>query len=282
MKNVMNTVRRTLAAIAVAALLCPGLPSQEMRACKAGYKTGSMMTEEEQIFIPAGKKAAAAEIGLSEAGITPSLREGNYIKWINRVVLPDYAVAFYETLEEGISSENNFLIDVEKGEIVNGQYVVPLATLVGTGEVSSDSEEGARSAISEAVKKETGPRRAAMADCAATAYQSFDRDHPEVFWLTGNSLYGATTSFQYLYEGERKYTYSYTQKMYLVLRDPDGNKDVRRDEYVNNPEKILADIEDRDKMIESILSGIPEGASRYEKVKYFNGWLTGITDIIQK
>ena len=93
---------------------------------------------------------------LSEDGKV-ALKEGNHIKWIERINIPDYAKEFYERLEEGADGDgtDDILIDPE-----NSIIEVKLLSSYNPDEVM---------------------------EYLLTVMNAFDREHPEVFWLSGVS-----------------------------------------------------------------------------------------------
>ena len=105
-------------------------------------------------------------------------------------------------------------------------------------------------------------------DCAYahSAFQAFDRDHPEVFWLSGKSkLRILTVTMQ---EGGRKYKESY---IFFVLADKDGFT-IRDDRYPSQ-NVIESDIQRRDAAVETILKTVT-AQTPHEQAAQLNRWLT--------
>lgn len=105
-------------------------------------------------------------------------------------------------------------------------------------------------------------------DCAYahSAFQAFDRDHPEVFWLSGKSkLRILTVTMQ---EGGRKYKESY---IFFVLADKDGFT-IRDDRYPSQ-NVIESDIQRRDAAVEAILKTVT-AQTPHEQAAQLNRWLT--------
>ena len=190
-----------------------------------------------------------------------SLKSGNYADWIDRIDVPDYGKAFYEALVEGAENDgtDDFLIDdayyaSEADNIKMFTYsdntsetynVVTAATLTSTAD---DFDINEAYAVIRAV------------------YDAFDRDHPEVFWLSGATSAGATIS----YDGIT----TYTATIYLLLKEQssESSYDLRAEGY-QSESTIEADITARDNAVNAILSGTT-ATDTVELIKYFNNWLT--------
>ena len=107
-----------------------------------------------------------------------------------------------------------------------------------------------------------------ICDCLAAAFQAFDRDHPEVFWLEGSSM-------AYLYGVGRtvggKTTYEYT--MYFVLKDYSTKGfDVRSKNY-QNASAIKQAIHTRDQHVDTIGKSISSD-DPIDQIIGYNDWLT--------
>ena len=94
------------------------------------------------------------------------------------------------------------------------------------------------------------------------AYDMFQTDHPEVFWLTGNQpdfIYSTVKDEN----GQEQYFFMVLKFFNDSLYDIHGDYTEKR---------IKDDISRLNQSVENILSGMPDG-NVYEKVKYFNDWL---------
>lgn len=101
---------------------------------------------------------------------------------------------------------------------------------------------------------------------ASTAFQAFDRDHPEVFWLSGSTkMRMVTVTMQ---EGQRAYKETY---VFFTLADSEGFT-VRDPKYPNQA-AVESGIQRRDQAVTEILRTI-SGASDAERVTQLNRWLT--------
>ena len=101
---------------------------------------------------------------------------------------------------------------------------------------------------------------------AQSAFQAFDRDHPEIFWLSGRSKLRMVTVT--LRDGTQTYQETY---IFFVLADKDGFT-VRDSKYPNQA-AIEADILRRDQAVEAILSTVTATAP-HEQAAQLNRWLT--------
>lgn len=204
----------------------------------------------------------------------PALKDGNYEKWIDRIQLPQYALDVYELLEEGADYDgtDDFLIDPDSSDLVeevsfavgydqSNQPImmsgkgVKVATIYGQGadvnEAAAEIEESYYQTASEMY----------------SVYTAFDRDCSEVFWLTGE-LYIVLPSYDRWNESTEKV--GLKGDVYFVVETESSS--LINQNY-QNVTTLKTAIEKRDTQIASILKGA-EGKSDYEKVRYFNQWLT--------
>ena len=101
---------------------------------------------------------------------------------------------------------------------------------------------------------------------AQSAFQAFDRDHPEIFWLSGRSKLRMVTVT--LREGTQTYQETY---IFFVLADKDGF--TIRDSKYPNQAVIEADILRRDQAVGAILSTVT-ATTPHEQAAQLNRWLT--------
>lgn len=101
---------------------------------------------------------------------------------------------------------------------------------------------------------------------ASTSFQAFDRDHPEVFWLSGKTkLRMVTVTTQ---DGGKKTKETF---IFFVLADKEGF--TVRDTYYSSQSAIENGVQRRDAAVSKILGNIT-GTTVYEKVRQLNRWLT--------
>lgn len=101
---------------------------------------------------------------------------------------------------------------------------------------------------------------------AQSAFQAFDRDHPEIFWLSGRSKLRMVTVT--LRDGTQTYQETY---IFFVLADKDGF--TIRDSKYPNQAAIEADILRRDQAVGAILSTVT-ATTPHEQAAQLNRWLT--------
>lgn len=214
--------------------------------------------------------ALGTSLALDSSG-SVALKEGTYENWIDRVQLPEYALKFYEMLEEASDNDgyNDYLIDdryfdttqsgkdykeLKAGEIYyeNGRTAIVAAVIEG---IPYDSDWAAVNAVYEEASK-----------YIVAAFNAFSRDHNEVFWVDNHYSWGyksyspdRKTATVWLLFDLRYYANTYVTDLRLNNYDAAGVKSA---------------IAAMERNIAGILSGIPEGADRYETLAYFNEWLT--------
>lgn len=212
--------------------------------------------------------ALAAVLPVMAAGIdgTVELSPGSHVRWIDRLDLShaDAAplLAFYNALAEGADNdgEADFLIeDHPEG------YSFEVVKLTGTFTATTATAGAEASAIGAEIIARYKPFVMAV-------YDAFDRDHPEVFWLSGERLIGYGLS--YAQQAENTFSYTVTVK-FTVQRNADSQGaafDVRSALY-SNETVIRQAIGEREARIAEILAG-ESSHSPYALVEYFNGALT--------
>lgn len=172
------------------------------------------------------------------------LKSGNYEEWIDRIDVPDYALDFYDALVEGADNDgtDDILID-------GATAVLPVVEVT-------------------CLLTELDAKAAEVSAIIRATYDAFDRDHPEVFWLSGDTF--AT------YSGQEDGTNAYVTFYFALNTTINGEPfDVRATDY-QSADAIKADITVRDNAISAIISGTgaPSGTDTVEWVTYFNEWLT--------
>lgn len=213
----------------------------------AAEKNSDILFEvrESEIFYP--------EEGFSLSTGAVDLRSGKYEKWIERVVLPDEVEKFYNDLYFWTDNygSDDYLIDTSSLETVslsNGrQFYAAKAFEIETNSEFSESDWNYYFAASRA------------------AYDAFDRDHPEVFWLNGETK--MLTSGYYTDDGKIKYVF------YFAVSSYDGSFNVFADEY-QSTDAIRNGIAKREEYIEKIFKDEVHSVGNYQQVKAFNKWLT--------
>lgn len=198
-----------------------------------------------------GIKKAAQEINIT----VPPLRNGRFERYIDRVELPDYARNLYHWLEESTDFDgvDDWLID--------DYFFTPT-----TGYMSGNfSQPGTLIPIWGGYAVSLGPVDTAEPDelhpYIRSALEAFDRDHPEVFWLTGTypssilpSADGSNCAVIWIYG--------------------DGT-DARLDSY-RSESSIVEAICARDAQVAKLSSAAKEAgcSSAEDMVRFFDRWLT--------
>lgn len=196
-----------------------------------------------------------------------SLAPGTHIRWIDRIGnLPDYATDFYQWLEAN-AHINGALCDPSKAQKNGSDYVYVLDVLTGSVNVGADASS---TAIQSSILADVGNKAQTVSDYAFEIYGAFDRDHPEVFWLSGQSQCGMSLSYSHNPQsGIVKYELSVV--FYLLTAD----FDIRAQEFRSRT-ALSAAISKRDSDVQRILSDMPAGLSTAEQVRYLNRVLTEI------
>ncbi len=243
------------------------------------------------------------------------VKDGEYVQWIDRVDLPDYANNLYTMLSNGGDGDQQYdvLIDDEYFSLPTDdgpegtsevETVLELVSDLSqpyssgngvfqeshfTGDLNTvDTSLGDKAVQYAALKEGDVVRTSAYnaiyvskvpksspsydadlkAACAyaQSAFQAFDRDHPEIFWLSGRSKLRMVTVT--LRDGTQTYQETY---IFFVLADKDGFT-VRDSKYPNQA-AIEADILRRDQAVGAILSTVTATAP-HEQAAQLNRWLT--------
>ena len=195
----------------------------------------------------------------------PALAPGNHVRWIDRIAnLPDYASAFYEWLEANTSADGA-LADPTKGTKMGSGYVHMLHELKGTVSVSTSA--GGDQIQAEVMAAVQDDAQTVM-DYAFEVYGAFDRDHPEVFWLSSESQCGMSLKYSVNPQTSEA---SYELSVFFYLAD--NGFDIRLDCY-RSQSLIAAAAAQRDRDIQRILSDCPSSQSVAEQIRYLNHTLT--------
>lgn len=178
--------------------------------------------------------------------------------FIDRFRLPQFAMDFYDALvreskPSGTSGlgRDGYLIDPSQAPSTfpfsdGANYVAPFpypaeAELKSAGFQFADLKEF-------------------VENCADAAYYSFKRDHPEAVWLRGYASY-IDTNKRILYLNLAKVGF------------PEGTWEIRAEGY-RDPDTIKNTLNALNSSIASIVNEASKMSSNYEKVQYFNEWLT--------
>lgn len=211
-----------------------------------------MIYEEEVVeFEPLKTSAIPISLFSLEDGVV-SLKSTNEEMWIDRIDLTggDEIRSFYDVLVEASDNDgyNDYLIDDTYFNASEG-YHITVCEKTGTATTEDEMKANA-SKIGAYVQ---------------AAYQAFDRDHPEVFWLSGSSRVSYGFSYSTSSSG-----INYTVTVYFILKASDF--DIRAGAYQSQA-SIEAEITERDAKVDEYVNAVA-GKSAYEQVTYFNEKLT--------
>lgn len=177
------------------------------------------------------------------------------VRCIDRLKLPRFAREFYETLERE-SQPDGFLVDPSKAEDT-------LTFRLGDTGRTADAYVLPLNYPSETELRRDGfsfeDLGEFISNCMYAAFYAFNWDHPEVFWLNGYMFSNDTNHLRYT----------------ILLASVEGNVpqwDVRAEEY-QNAARIRDNIASLNRSADAIVREA-SGRSNYEKITYFNEWLT--------
>ena len=172
----------------------------------------------------------------SSADGTVDKTSGEHVKWIDRIDVPDFAKGLYNSLVAASSAD---------GALVNPELLAPQT--VGNDTIYAYTLDT------------TGYSQEYVQKCVRAVFDAFDRDHPEVFWLSG----------------ETKIYISSNTAYFPLLVKGQGSFDIRDTATYANVDAIKTAISERDNAINKIMSGeYPSSGTDAEKVAYFDKWLT--------
>lgn len=200
----------------------------------------------------------------------PTLAEGSHIRWIDRIGgLPVFASEFYSWLEDN-AAVGGALVDPSAAEDFGGRRVYKLTTVTGSSSFTYKSGDSVSDLAYQAAKNDLGNTTSYVSAYAFAVYGAFDRDHPEVFWLSGSSKCGSSIGYSYQKISTTRAVVNYTLDVYFYLIA--DSFDLRSPDY-QDAQVITAAIAQRDADVERILADCPTG-SAYEQMLYFNDVLT--------
>lgn len=197
---------------------------------------------------------------MSSSNGTVDLNGGNYEKWIKRMDLPSYALDLYDQLVEG--SDNDGYKDIL---ISDSAFKKENAQTINYGSAYGKDTFYAIKVTS--IKNPNYNQRNYIYKAMRAAFDAYLMDHPEVFWLSGES-YGYC-----VITNKTNYTY------YFLLKMHSGSStqafDIRDGAY-RSASAIKADIKVRDQAVNNILNTayVKAAENDYEMIRAFNRWLT--------
>ncbi len=204
----------------------------------------------------------------------PSVTGNKEVLWYDRLAnKPLYAQEFYNWLIEN-SKTDGALVTATDFSLSNTIEAHLVAELSGKKNFEFDfgaTADQIKQAASEAIAEDVEIQFFIASKWISEIMACFDHDYPEVFWL-GNIIstsYGWSSSISY-----DPYTcvgtVDYIQNIYLILKN--GTFDLRAEVY-RDKNTVIEDISARDSIIENLCNQV-RGKSDYEKIKFFNNFIT--------
>ena len=200
---------------------------------------------------------------------TPALATGNYPSYLERVAnMPDYAVDYYRWMEEN-AGPDGILVDPTKGTEYNGEYYYSVHYATGTEKFTFTSKDEMLATGGQIAAAGLEKEFNAFSNWASVVHDIFDREHPEVFWLSGRTSVSYMGSWTYSTRGNTC-TVMYQADLVVWLNYP--GFDIRETKY-QDVDTLTAAINTRNTLVQEILADCPEG-SDYDRVVYLNDILT--------
>ena len=204
------------------------------------------------------------------------LAEGNHERWIDRLAdIPPYAMDLYHWMEENSDGDGteDALIQVEEANYLSGNYmyqVVSFSESVPFSVAADADDDTIIAAGAQAANAVIDENIARVGAWVSAVVQAFDRDHGEIFWLSGsNRIFMPSSQIRFEFNGT-DWKAVFEQKICMTLKS--RSFDVREEEY--REEAVLWDaITERDRAINRILTTVT-GTTRQEQIRQINEWLT--------
>ncbi len=213
--------------------------------------------EEEIEMAPVETSALPISLYSLEDGVV-YLKNTNEVNWIDRIDTSGAGIIkdFYNTLVEASDNDgvDDFLIEDKYLEAEEG-YSIEVVRVTG----HEDTEDDVREVCS--------TKHSNYAKYIRAAFDAFDRDYPEVFWLSGATTCSAGISCA----GNVETGYNYTLTINFPLTTSQGF-DIRATDY-QSESAIKTAIATRDNKVNDLVSAVA-GKGTWEKLSYFNQQLT--------
>lgn len=218
------------------------------------------------IFVESPKtKGVQARTAVS----TPALSEGNHVGFLDRVAgAPDYVLDFYNWMVAN-ANLNGVLADPTLGSIYNGEYYHNVTKITGSVSYPFTTQAEAVETGSALAKEALDAEFEIFNQWVGVAWDAFDREHPEVFWLSGQTSYSYLAGISFSLKGG-VCTVQYEADMVLWLQY--GNYDIR-DYHYRTTEELAAGIRLRDTAVQEIMANCPSD-NVYNQILYLNDALT--------
>ena len=160
----------------------------------------------------------------------------NSEKWIDRIDLPVFAVDFYNGLVEATNGDGikDYLMESSSFDL----ETTPLEVLEVDDQESIISMKMVSVVLNEEGIENKGLVIDALSDYLGAAYNAFDKDHPDVFWLT-NGLSRSITSGV---DENDKYVVDIYMDVALYYNGYlDANNDKRLPQFINEKNALYVD-----------------------------------------
>lgn len=210
---------------------------------------------------------------------TPSLKEGNYEKWIDRVELPSYAIDLYDWFSDN-SKEGGALRTAVTDTLLpdtTDEYAYKVTT-ISKGNITFSYSNGSNNSQKyDILQSITADEIKNVKDDTFSnihaVYASFVNDHPEIFWLAGSVKTIMYTSYSLMdYPSKLLCEGQYNLDFYIIIKSSDF--DIRNTGY-QSTYLIDSEVSNLNNRISEILSGgYPVNGTRLDKLRYFNKFLT--------
>lgn len=199
----------------------------------------------------------------------PTLAEGNHVKFLDRVAsAPAYVREFYQWMENNATA-NGVLANPNKGTLYNGEYYHKITTITGSVSYPFTTQDEAVETGTALAQEALNGHFNSFTEWAAVAWDAFDREHPEVFWLNGQTSYSYLAGIGFTLKGG-VCTVSYQAEMVIWLQY--AGYDIREYHY-RTAEDLAEGIATYESAVQEILKDCPSG-SVYDQVVYLNDALT--------
>ena len=199
----------------------------------------------------------------------PTLAEGNHASYLDRVAsLPDYALDYYHWMEDNCGPDG-VLVDPTKGTELNGEYYYSVHYATGSEKFTFSSKDEILTTGGQIASAGMEREFNSFNNWVSVVHDIFDREHPEVFWLSGRSSVSYMGSWSYSTRGNTC-TVMYQADLVVWLNYP--GFDIRQSKYQDTA-ALTAAMAQRDQLVQQILADCPQD-SAYDQVVYFNDVLT--------
>lgn len=199
----------------------------------------------------------------------PTLADGNYASFLDRVAsAPNYVREFYNWMVAN-ANKNGALAEPTKGTLYNGEYYHNITTITGSVSYPFTTQDEAVATGTALAQEALNAEFETFTQWAGVAWDAFDREHPEVFWLNGQTSYSYLAGIGFSLKGG-VCTVSYQAEMVIWLQY--SGYDIR-DYHYRTAADLAEGLAAYDAAVQDILKGCPSG-SVYDQVVYLSDALT--------